>query len=103
MDADQIVKLLVTIAVVGFGFATGLASSRGALASLLREPGLLARTALALFVAAPVVVGVLFFGFGIPRAAAIAMILIAVSPGLPLLPIKARRSGGRFDYAVSIT
>ena len=69
---------------------------------LLRRPGLLARSLLAMFVVMPVVAVVLDHAFELRASVEIVLITLAISPVPPLLPGKEGKAAGRAAYALSL-
>ena len=83
-------------------FCVGLHTHRGDIASLLRRPGLLFRSLLAMNVIMPIVAAVLAKVLGLREAVGAALILLAVSPVPPILPNKEIKAGGRQSYVVEL-
>jgi len=69
---------------------------------LLRRPGLLARSLLAMNVILPVIAACIAVGLGLPPATILALIALAVSPVPPILPNKQIKAGGTASYAVGL-
>ena len=102
MDLKQIVILALQVSIVCTVFGFGLKTTIDDLLYLIRRPGLLARSLLAVFVVMPVVAVLLSllvdFGSMVERA----LIAVAVSPVPPLLPQKETRAGGDHNYALGL-
>ena len=88
----------LSLAVLVFG--SGLAARFGDVTALLRRPGLLARSLIAVLVVAPVLAVALVRVFDLNREVAIALVALAVSPLPPLLPSRGAKAGGRADYGL---
>jgi predicted Na+-dependent transporter len=74
-------------------FQLGISVAPGEYRSAWRAPGLMARGLFASLVAVPVVVFVVARAFGLPRAAEIGLVLMAISPGAPVALRRALDAG----------
>jgi BASS family bile acid:Na+ symporter len=90
MDVQQALGLAFRIMVVTTMFAAGLDTSASELRTTLRRRGLIARSILAMMIVTPLVAIVLAKLMPIGAATRIAIVVGAISPGLPTLP---RRGG----------
>lgn len=90
----------LSLAVLVFG--SGLSARFGDVTALLRRPGLLARSLIAVLVVAPVLAVALVRAFDLNREVAIALVALAVSPLPPLLPSRGEKAGGRADYGLGL-
>lgn len=90
----------VSLAVLVFG--SGLGARFSDVAALLRRPGLLARSLVAVLVVAPVLAVALVGVFDVNREVAIALVALAVSPLPPLLPGRGEKAGGRTEYGLGL-
>ena len=90
----------LSLAVLVFG--SGLGARFADVLALLRRPGLLARSLIAVLVVAPVLAVALVRAFDLNREVAIALIALAVSPLPPLLPNRGEKAGGRTEYGLSL-
>jgi BASS family bile acid:Na+ symporter len=102
VTATQLIGLAITVSMAAIVFCVGLDTNRGDIVSLLRKPGLLARSLLAMNVVMPIVAVLLAVGFGLKRPVEVALIALAVSPVPPILPGKEIKSGGTPSYAVAL-
>jgi len=93
--------LVLKVSVVAFIFAIGLGSTMGDLTYLWRRPGLLTRSLLAMYVAVPLAVSLLAKAFGLPGPVRLAIFVLAISAGAPLLPKKLSKLG-REGYVFSL-
>jgi len=89
------VRASIFLTVLGLGMS---ATWRDATA-ILRDPGLLARSLIAMFVAMPVVVGIVAYAVDLPLVVKVAL---AIAPVPPILPKKELNLGARTGYAVSL-
>ncbi len=83
-----------------FGF--GLKTTTQDLSYLIRRPGLLVRSLLAVFVVMPIVAVLLAVLFDFELTVERALIALAVSPVPPLLPRKESKAGGDEHYALGL-
>ncbi len=90
----------VSLAVLVFG--SGLGARFSDVAALLRRPGLLARSLVAVLVVAPAIAVTLVGVFDLNREVAIALVALAVSPLPPLLPGRGEKAGGRTEYGLGL-
>lgn len=90
----------LSLAVLVFG--SGLSARFADVTALLRRPGLLGRSLIAVLVVAPVIAVALVRVFDLNREVAIALVALAISPLPPLLPNRGEKAGGRTDYGVSL-
>ena len=89
-------SLLLTV----FGF--GLQATHDDILYLLRRPGLLARSLIAMFVIVPVAVVALVRASDTPRMEEIVLVALAISPIPPMLPKKAHHAGVTTGYALGL-
>jgi BASS family bile acid:Na+ symporter len=90
----------VSLAVLVFGSGLGVRFSD--VAALLRRPGMLARSLLAVLVVAPALAVALVWVFDLNREVAIALVALSISPLPPLLPSRGERAGGRPEYGLGL-
>jgi bile acid:Na+ symporter, BASS family len=102
MDLKQLVILALQVSVVCMVFGFGLKTTPDDLSYLIRRPGLLVRSLLAVFVVMPVVAVLLSLLFDFGPTVERALIALAVSPVPPLLPQKESRAGGDQNYALGL-
>jgi BASS family bile acid:Na+ symporter len=74
-------------------FATGMSLTARDVVWLWRRPFLLAKSVLAMYVAAPVVAILMVRTLELPRPTEVALVVVAVCAGAPLLPRKLLRAG----------
>ncbi len=90
----------VSLAVLVFG--SGLGARFAAVTDLLRRPGLLVRSLVAVLVLVPVLAVVLVWAFDLNHEVAIALAALSISPLPPLLPGRGEKAGGRAEYGLSL-
>ena len=90
----------ISLAVLVFG--SGLGARFSDVVALLRRPGLLARSLLAMLVVAPALAVALVWVFDLNREVAIALVALSISPLPPLLPSRGERAGGRPEYGLGL-
>jgi BASS family bile acid:Na+ symporter len=102
MELRQFVMLLLQVSILSTVFALGLKAAPGDLLYLVRRPGLLARSLLAVFVIMPAVTVTLLRLFDFTRTVEIALVALALSPVPPLLPKRESKAGGDSSYALGL-
>jgi len=102
LDLKQIVLLALQISILTTVFGFGLQATRGDLLYVVRRPGLLARSLLAVFVVMPVVAVLLFAIFDFPQMVGVALLALAISPVPPLLPNRERKAGGDESFGLGL-
>lgn len=90
----------ISLAVLVFG--SGLGARFSDVAALLRRPGLLARSLIAVLVIAPMLAIALVRVFDLNHEVAIALVALAVSPLPPLLPSRGEKAGGSAEYGLGL-
>lgn len=90
----------LSLAVLVFG--SGLDARFSDVAALLRRPGLLARSLVAVLIVAPVLAIALVWAFDLEPEVAIALVVLSISPLPPLLPGRGEKAGGRADYGLGL-
>jgi len=102
MTAAQWIGLALKVSLALIVFSIGLTTRGRDLAWLLRKPGLLARSLLAMNVVLPLIAAGIVVWLGLPRATSVALIALSVSPVPPVLPNKQIKAGGSSSYAVAL-
>jgi bile acid:Na+ symporter, BASS family len=92
------VQVSIFLTVVGFG----LQATRDDLLYLVRRPGLLVRSLLAMFVVMPVFAVLVAWAFALHHAVELALVALAISPVPPLLPNRELKAGGRASYGLGL-
>jgi BASS family bile acid:Na+ symporter len=102
MELKQLVVLALQVSIMCTVFGFGLDARVTDTLHLLRQPGLLLRSIIAVFVVMPVVTLALTYVFDFRPTLEIALIALAVSPIPPLLPRKSAKAGDRDSYALGL-
>lgn len=102
MTLAQLLPIAIGASLAAVVFAIGLEAAPGAVAALLRRPGLLARSLVAMFVVAPVVAVTMVVLFDLRPPVEAALVMLALSPVPPVLPRKEAKAGGSADFAVAL-
>jgi BASS family bile acid:Na+ symporter len=93
-----VLQVSVFCTVFGFGLDTTLADTL----YLIRRPGLLARSLIAMFVIMPTVAIALAAAFEFKHVVEVALVALSISPVPPLLPKREGQAGGRRPYALGL-
>ena len=102
MPTATMVLLVLKASLFLLVFGIGLHATPGDGAYLLRRPGLLARSFLAMFVCMPLFAVWMTIAFALRPAVAMALVALALSPVPPVLPIKADRADGSRSYIIGL-
>ena len=102
MDVQQFIAWAFQLSILAMVFAFGLATTSRDVRDLVRHPGLLGRSLVAIFVIVPVVAVVLAHAFDFPHAAEVALIAVAISPLPPLIPRNLITAGRRASYPAAL-
>ena len=102
MTLQSLILLALRASIVLSVFAIGLEARFGVAAYLLRRPGLLVRSALAMNVVMPIVAAAMALWFDLPEAAEVSLVALAVSPIPPVLPKKQIKARGESSYAIGL-
>jgi BASS family bile acid:Na+ symporter len=97
MDLRQLVILMLQVSIIGTLFSFGLKAGGDGLMYLLRRPGLLVRSLLAVLVVMPVLAVALARIFNFRPEAEIALVALSISPVPPLLPKREAKAGGHYS------
>lgn len=98
----KLVLLAFQVSILCTVFGFGLKATWDDLLYLVRRPGLLVRSLLAVFVIMPLVAVALDAMFGFRLPVEIVLVTLAISPIPPLLPTKETRAGGHISYALGL-
>jgi BASS family bile acid:Na+ symporter len=102
MTLQQLITLAITASLVGLVFALGLKGAAGDLLYLVRRPGKLFRSLLAMNIVMLIFALAVAMLFPLAIEVKIALIALAVSPVPPILPSKQAKAGGTQSYALSL-
>ena len=103
MSAQDLVKLCLQASIFLTVLGVGLNATWQDATSLLRKPGLLARSLLSMFVIMPIICVVVALVSHLPPAIKVALVALAISPVPPFLTKKELvATGGHGEYVVSL-
>jgi bile acid:Na+ symporter, BASS family len=102
MTLQTLILLSLKASIILSVFAIGLESRFNDTVSLLRRPGLLVRSVLAMNVVMPLVAAAMAWAFDLPEAVEISLVAVAVSPVPPILPKKQTKAHGEASYAIGL-
>ena len=102
MELKQLVMLAFQVSILCTVFGFGLRATPDDLLYLVRRPGLLLRSVVAVFVIMPVVAVALDRMFDYRHTTEIVLVALALSPVPPLLPKKETKMGGHTSYALGL-
>jgi BASS family bile acid:Na+ symporter len=102
MTAAQLIGLAInaSIALMVFGVAASSGTVRAR--AMLGQPGLAARSFVAMFVVMPLVAVLIALNFDLNRAVLVTLVLVALSPVPPILPSKQLKTGGDPDFVFGL-
>ena len=102
MTGQQIVLLVVQVSIFLTVFGFGLQATRDDLLYLVRRPGMLVRSLVAMFLIMPLFTLIVARTFVFHPAVEIALGALAISPVPPLLPRRQVKAGGEGSYGVGL-
>ena len=102
MMPAQLVPALMQASLALVVISLGLRTAPGDLTYLLRRPGLLLRSVLAMNVVTPLIAAALAAWLKLKPEVEVALVLLAVSPVPPVLPGKQVKAGGNESYAIGL-
>ena len=102
MSIAQMIELLVRLSIFSTVFALGLNATLEEITYLVHRPGLFVRSLLAMYVLTPLATVLLVLVMPAPRPVEIAVLLMAISAGMPALPKKLLELGGHPPYIYSL-
>jgi len=102
MELRQLVILTFQVSILLIVFSFGLQATSRDLLYLIRRPGLLGRSLLAMFVVMPLVAVSLALMFNFQRTVEIDVVALAISAVPPLLPSRGSKAGGHTSYALGL-
>jgi bile acid:Na+ symporter, BASS family len=102
MSLQVVVGLALKASIMLTLFGFGLQATREDLLYLLRRPGVLVRSLVAMFVVMPVFAILMTSFASFDRAVVIALIALSISPVPPVLPTKVTKSGGHPPYGLGL-
>lgn len=102
MTSFELIRLAVVASIFLTVLGIGMSAAWRDATLLLREPGLLFRSLVSMFVVMPVAVAVVAQVSNLPEAVKIALVALAIAPVPPILPRRELKAGGRSGYAVGL-
>lgn len=102
MDARALVMLALQVSILATVFSFGLSTRAGDLMYLVRQPGLLVRSLVAMLVIMPVFAVLLVRLFDLRQTTEVVLVALAISPVPPLLPSREGKGGGRQRYGLGL-
>jgi bile acid:Na+ symporter, BASS family len=102
MTVAELISLAIQISMGLMVFCVGLHARGEDIVYLLRKPGQLIRSLLAMNIVMPAVAVAIALWFGLDRPVKIALIALSVSPVPPILPGTQLKAGGRSSYVVGL-
>src|SRR5262245_48681196 len=102
MTLTKLIIAVIQISMILTVFCVALNASPRDITYLLRKPGLLVRSLLAMNVIMPVFAAVIALAFRLHPALEMALVVLALSPVPPILPGKQLKAGGNFSYVVGL-
>lgn len=102
MALIEIIPLVLKASILAIVFALGLNAKPADLFYLLKRPGQLARSLLAMSVIMPLIAFALVLALDLPRPVAIMLVALSLAPVPPILPRKQTKAGGTAAYSISL-
>ena len=102
MDFKQLVIVALQVSILSTVFGFGLKTTAEDMLYLVRRPGLLVRSLIAVFLIVPVVAVVLDMMFDLRPTLEVVLVSLSLSPVPPLLPIKESKAGGQRSYTLGL-
>lgn len=102
MALTEIIPLVLKASILAIVFALGLNAKPADLFYLLKRPGQLARSLLAMSVIMPLIAFALVLALDLPRPVAIMLVALSLAPVPPILPRKQTKAGGTAAYSISL-
>ena len=102
MEPQQLIMLAFQASILLTVFGFGLQATSDDLLFLVRRPGLLGRSLLAMFLIMPLFAITLAVMFNLRRTVEIDVVALAISAVPPLLPNKGSKAGGHTSYALGL-
>ncbi len=99
---SQVIKNLIALTIFTIMLTMGAKIPLTDLVSVKNHPKFLAKSLLSVLVLFPLIVFLILLVFSLNKATAIALIILAASPGAPLLTKRAMMAGGRVNFSASL-
>jgi BASS family bile acid:Na+ symporter len=102
MNAARLIGLGINLSMALMVFGIALTAGGGRAKQALRDPALLLRSLVAMYVAMPVLAVAIALNFELNKPVLIALILLALAPVPPILPSKQIKAGGSTAYVLGL-
>jgi BASS family bile acid:Na+ symporter len=102
MTLQQLIMIALQVSVIAMVFGFGLKATPYDLTFLIRHPGILGRSLLAMFILMPLLAVALASAFHLTPAVKIALVTLSIAPLPPLLPKKLGKAGGHASYSIAL-
>lgn len=99
---SQVIKNLIALTIFTIMLTMGAKIPLTDLVSVKNHPKFLAKSLLSVLVLFPLIVFLILLVFSLNKATAIALMILAASPGAPLLTKRAMMAGGRVNFSASL-
>jgi BASS family bile acid:Na+ symporter len=101
-DSKQLIVLALQVAIIGTVFGFGLRATLDDVLYVLRRPGLLTRSVVAVLVVMPMLAVVFVKVFDLRTTVEVVLVALALSPVPPLLPRKEKKAGGLPSFGLGL-
>lgn len=102
MTVQQLIMIALQASILATVFGFGLVATTEDLIYLVRHPGVLARSLLAMFILMPLTAVAIASTFDLTPAVKIALVALSIAPLPPLLPKKLAKASGHASYAIAL-
>lgn len=102
MSLATITVLVLQSSIAGLVFTVGLGTTAQELTYLLRRPGQLIRSLVAIDLVMPALAVAAVLAFPLHSAVRVALVVLALSPVPPIIPRKLLKAGGAHDYVMAL-
>ncbi len=102
MTGAQLLGIGINVSMALMVFGVALSADFADIRSAFRNPELLARSLIAMYVVMPLVAIVIALNFDLSHQLKVALILLALSPVPPILPKKQIKAGGSNSYVLGL-
>lgn len=102
MNAAKLIVHGINLSMALMVFGVALSAGPGQLRAAIRDPGLLARSLVAMFVVMPLFAVLIALNFELHRSLLVALMLLALSPVPPILPTKQIKAGGSTEFVIGL-
>lgn len=102
MDPAALVRLAIITGIVLLVMSIGLSAPPGSIRSGFARPAAIGRAIIAMYLLFPLVAIALALILPLQPFARTALLALAVSPIVPVLPLKEQKAGTRVDYALAL-